>query len=1007
MPTTTDDNRIDKKVDAGHGAYLNDAENVAADAAQAQQDAFEREFGGENYKKDGISGDLSGGAKNAEENPIKYTGSGNPGSKAAGGVKMFFKKKGGIIGIVSILGLGGIGVGIFGPGSLLIALTQNLTSTNDSSSRVMNRRAPGVLGRLTKDPGDDGGICSSAKKTIKCRGSKISNKALKNLKKSGIIAGTGTGKNFKPVEIGKLGYPKGGNPTSYQIDLGDGKGPRTIPAENLKGFLTANPKAGAKVFGLKGILNMKARAWAGKHIKKKFYKVFNLKKDGGLADGKNKKFNTAKEKLTAAKEKFKSKIPGIDKINSLNETISKKVGGKIKGAGKGGVAYTVAYATCLASKAPMIISAGVAGVQLARILPAVNELILSPGGKLQMSGIDQENAVTPEDIDTVSSILTDKTLDKDGNMTSALDSPLFLAAAGINKNKISPDIYGKYIPGYDILNNPMMGGLRQIQKDMAPACSVVMNPITMYAALAVESLMTKTNPVGLIVGFIASAAVSWVAGPFVEEVLKDLGSQAIEALAGADFFPTLDGIELGHALGASALAFFPAGAMARYIPALSTNQLAAAATAEQEDIARERAMDLASLSPFDISSKYTFLGSIVHTMRTAALARGSYNGGVASIVGNIINVPQSLLSNNVFAADGLTSSQCDNADSFDLTPEPGQPKPAINPVGLPCTDLTSTMSFEEAENVLIDKGWLDATKENVPEGATIDDLVSLEVIKKDTPMRELTEGNAEADSGAGASACSDASTGDYLFEMSGCVLKQVTGGKTYGTVSNCAEADISKCTNGTEDEEGTIKQETEAQGTETDDTQAYEAMRVWLIDYQIAQSINGEDDEEEESNSGNDLVGDKSPPLPRGPYSANTYWKCNPRRNHGAIDFPAPGGTPIYAVADGTVVSSGPNSDWGNYVRIQHAGGLMTGYAHMIEMPMVNVGDTVKAGQQIGKVGSTGYSTGNHLHFELYENGTDDYAQRADGEVVFAWLKKYNILPQDQDSINDEGDFCG
>jgi hypothetical protein len=817
MPTLTDDDQksqIDKNYERGTGAYesagLDQLESFANDPKNHETDV-----------------------KDAESNPIKFTGGKSTGRKTkgkGGRAKTFFKKKGGIIGIVTILGIGGIGVGVFGPGSLLIALTQNLTGTNDSSSKVMNRFSPQVLGRLMKDPGDDGGVCASTKKSIKCKGSRLSNKALKTLDKKGIVA---LDKDGNKIKLGKTGYPKGGNPAQYMID--GHKDP--IPASQMKKFLVDNPKVGAKVFGAKGIFNMRAKAWAGKHIKNKFYTVFKLKKDGGVADGKNKKFANAKEKLKAANEKFKSKIPGLDKISNLNETISKKVDGKMSRAGKGGVAYTIAYGTCLASKAPMLVSAGVAGVQIMRLLPAVNDLVLGPGAKMQMSGIDQENAATPEDIDTASSILTNKTKDKDGNMTSALDSPLLLAAAGINKNKISPATYGKYIPGYDILNNPFMSGLRDAQKAAAPACSVVMNPITMYAALAVESVLTKTNPLGLLVGFAATAIVSHIVGPFVEDVIKDLGKQAIEAMAGADFFPELDGIELGHALGASALAFFPAGAMSRYIPALTTGQLAASATAEQEDIARERTMDIASLSPFDTSSKYTFLGSIVSSMRTTALANGSYGNSITSIVGNILSIPQMSISKRASAAEGLTKAQCDNADTFELTPEEG-PKPAINPVGLPCTDLYSTMSYEEAENILIDKGWLDENIE-VEDGATIDDLVKAKVITEDTPFYELVAGNPEAEAGEGASACTDASTGDYLFEMSGCTLKKVTGGNMYGYV----KADESE----SEDGEVTSTYEN-VTSDETDDTQAYEAARVWLISYQIAQSINGEDDEEGGSN---------------------------------------------------------------------------------------------------------------------------------------------------------------
>ncbi len=89
---------------------------------------------------------------------------------------------------------------------------------------------------------------------------------------------------------------------------------------------------------------------------------------------------------------------------------------------------------------------------------------------------------------------------------------------------------------------------------------------------------------------------------------------------------------------------------------------------------------------------------------------------------------------------------------------------------------------------------------------------------------------------------------------------------------------------------------------------------------------------------------------------------------HKGIDIASGRGNPIIAAKAGTVVKSYLSSSYGNYVVISHGGGLMTAYAHMSKR-MVSVGDTVAAGQQIGTVGSTGNSTGNHLHFEVYVDG--------------------------------------
>lgn len=94
------------------------------------------------------------------------------------------------------------------------------------------------------------------------------------------------------------------------------------------------------------------------------------------------------------------------------------------------------------------------------------------------------------------------------------------------------------------------------------------------------------------------------------------------------------------------------------------------------------------------------------------------------------------------------------------------------------------------------------------------------------------------------------------------------------------------------------------------------------------------------------------------------------RDNHKGLDIGAPKGTPIYAAASGTVTVSqyGYGGGYGNYVMVSHGNGIQTLYGHCSEL-CVSVGEYVSQGQLIAKVGSTGISTGNHLHFEVRVNG--------------------------------------
>ena len=91
-------------------------------------------------------------------------------------------------------------------------------------------------------------------------------------------------------------------------------------------------------------------------------------------------------------------------------------------------------------------------------------------------------------------------------------------------------------------------------------------------------------------------------------------------------------------------------------------------------------------------------------------------------------------------------------------------------------------------------------------------------------------------------------------------------------------------------------------------------------------------------------------------------------RDHDGVDFGAPSGSPIRAAAPGTVVAANPRGGYGNATIIDHGGGVATLYAHQSEI-FVAPGTVVGAGQVIGSVGSTGFSTGPHLHFEVRVRG--------------------------------------
>lgn len=889
--------------------------------------------------------------------------------------------------IFSIFGITGvIFFLIFNPGSLLVGLSEMLMERNDSASTSMQRRILKVLDHVASNQSDHE-VCAASK--MRCHMGKFSNHALLRFEKAGI----------KPLWGGetrtlkKTGFPDK-NPSSYEITQPDGS-KQTIPADKLSAYLgdKENRAVARKVIGSGGILSMRFRAYSSAHMKKSFYNKFRLGKTGGHADG------TKKRKTMAELSKsMMSKIPGVDAINGVGEKVQKKVGKHLGKAKKGGAAYIFAVAGCISLKAPKYIAAGVAAIQVQQLLPFVNDYVLSPGSKQKAHAFDSD--ITAEDIDGLGLALNEKypVMDDDGNektdkggkavKASALESPYLLNALGVDDSGPLPS--KAFSPAYSILSNDFYKAASIAEKKTSEACSYILSPVAMYTAMGVSAATTALASATLVGGLIKVAA-EWIISEIIAEIAKQIMGEAAKAilqeLAENDRLEGAKGRDLGDILGIGAAAYFSGAGMARGLPVLNRKQAIAFNDIKREEENLQREMDIAVLSPFDISSKHTFLGSIVYNTRFAMLKNRAYGDGISGMVSAIAHLPSAAMVPTA-KADRMTDKYGGYAEYADLSAGTGNTDddPCVNFALTPCvgiTDEQAAMSTDEAIKLAEEGEWFNE-EEELPEDADLFSVLQAEddegnavgegYIKAETPLSEYMY------------SCMDMSTGDYLLNTLGCMATPPDSGNL-GSSEDQAQASSNQaglCTN----EEGgnTCSNLSSEEQIAAAEERALLARAPLLLDFQLLQTVNGFDDENrklaDNPGAGGDGVGGEpgAPSAGAGPISsAGWTWPLvvgvNPGPcygknvgslgQHAGMDMNSTvANAPILAMKDGTVhqISSGGAS--GNMILVKTDDNIYYGVQHLNSVS-VSKGQRVTAGQQIGTGGKTGRVFANdpvHLH---------------------------------------------
>ncbi len=742
--------------------------------------------------------------------------------------------------IVTLLMLltGGLGLS----SSVVPFFVNNTYLFNDMIGAGSHYRAPRALKFLTDDRAlGKGNLCASSKIVCNKKGM-ISNKALAKMARSDVRAIMSDGKPYDPKVHGKKGYPKT-KPKKFQITDSKGK-VKTVDAKNLHKHTLGDLKTHRKIFGLS---NLAKNMIAGKHYKGSLLNKLKLSRAGKFSA--SLKDAALKSKPGARLSKLANMVPESTKnIDAHIEKTNKKFSKTIRALRKAGGAYTLAALGCVVVKVPSAILSSVIEADLAQGSMVAQEAMLAPGSKIQSNSIHDD--MTDVEHQNLGEIYTTPVMGEDGTMKAVVDAPQIHMAAGLTST--TPPV-SDYAPGYKLTRNTVMKDLRAAHKFSQAGCAVILSPAAMWTAMAVNLGLTVAaagtvigglakGAFDIVVGLGTSRAISTAIGFAVKELTEFLVNKAITAALESG-----GGLELGEVLGVYGSAIPRLANAESGLPIATEDSYRNSVSMQREYQDKLRDADIATLSPFDTSSQYTFLGNIVYQAQKSAILSGLHtNTNLLSISSSLLGFMGSTLTSSTASAsqqDSIREKACQFGKDWSYDTDENGNLPAVHITGVLCagpTEEFATMSTEEVFKVLSDNNSFNEDV-TLSGSETIFQLVNQDESGGEVTTEEdqsnlascMDDPNTEGDHNERAVACMDGTGGaaasnpsSYVREESalGMYLARCMGysdGSYYEKGIDCAlkvSADISH--------------------------KLKSAINLFVFDYLMIQSINGDDDDD-------------------------------------------------------------------------------------------------------------------------------------------------------------------
>lgn len=612
-----------------------------------------------------------------------YTGA-NQERKSKAKFKMTWTK--GLIGGGAATGVAALIVFIttLAPAALLANLASNATINLDTRTSILDKRVMKVLDAKLNGSEVTSGSCSTIK--VACRFTRPSNALLTTLDEVGIKP---INKSGEPIEKTRTGFPNE-KPVSYEFTKADGS-KINVDSKQFVSTLRGDPEF-RKAF-TRGY-NARYLAYTTVKVRTAFFKKYGVDRTGKAS----KEVATAK----SPQEAVKNVIAGGDsnnpvrgapteeaKANAAREVITEEITEEVGKAAKKGLkaggspTLTVGTVACMAMNTPGIIGNIVRVYQMRQLIVLASTIVLTPESMARAGDMD------PALMASIGGLLTATAIRPDGTRTkSAMDSLGVRNVLFGDTNKGSSPNYLNFVPGGKINNDFKQLNTFANTPGMRATCDAIYSPqagvlaATIDGAIGGASLGIGAAAILAAKGAIIAATTIFTVDSLVKLVMDNAGpaiaavvsSIPSEVVAGALGNPSLDNAaneDLGEAIGAGLAYTFSQTGLDTGSGVLRTDQLSGVKNAQTESALAYAEQDRYGRSPLDISSPYTFLGSIVSNYaRNSYVAGNAFNTTLAA-VGHTLSQPFGLLSKQTYAATDNAAARYAFASDYGIDPSVG------------------------------------------------------------------------------------------------------------------------------------------------------------------------------------------------------------------------------------------------------------------------------------------------------------------------------------------------